>query len=123
MAKIETFLNRIYKKLDISNDADFWNRYDIKPNTLSNWKAHNTVHCDKILEIAKKEKISIDYIFLGKDNNTTHNVNKYGYYIKVLSHVASADSTADIEGIEAYDTNEKIFVSSDFLKSLWMKMK
>ena len=100
-------MDRIYKKLDISNDADFWNRYDIKPNTLSNWKARNTVPYDKILEIAKKEKISIDYIFLGKDNNTTHNVNKDGYYIKVLSCVSSVGLTADIESIEVYDTNEK----------------
>ena len=66
----------------------------------------------------QERKISIDYIFLGKDNNITHNVNKDGYYIKVLSHVASVGLTADIEGIEVYDTNEKIFVSSDFLKSI-----
>ena len=50
-------------------------------------------------------------------------MNKDGYYIKVFSYVASVGLTADIEGIEAYDTNEKIFVSSDFLKSLRMRRR
>lgn len=117
MDKIDTILGRIYKKLDIKNDADFCKRYDIRPNTLSNWKNRNTIALEKILDIARKEKISIDYILLGKDNEkNTHNVNNDGYHIRVLSHNVSAGTSSDIDGIDVFDTKQKIFIPRDLFK-------
>lgn len=116
MVKIDTILERLYNKLAIKNDADFCKRYDIKPNTLSNWRARNSVPYDKILEIIKNEKISFDYIFLGKDTLKSQNVKQDGYYITSLTHSASAGTSSDVESVGVYDTNNKIFVSSTFFR-------
>lgn len=116
MVKIDTILERLYNKLDIKNNADFCKRYDIKPNTLSNWRARNSVPYDKIFEIIKNEKISFDYIFLGKDTLNSQNVKQDGYYITSLTHSASAGTSSDVEGIGVYDTNNKVFVPSTFFR-------
>lgn len=116
MMKIDTILDRIYGKLGIKNDAEFCKKYNIKPNTLSNWKARNSIPYDKIFEIIKNEKISFDYVFLGDDQTNSQYVKQDGYYITSLTHNASAGSSSDIEGIEVYDTDNKVFVSSTFFK-------
>lgn len=118
MASIDVILERIYKILGINSDAEFCKKYDIKPNTLSNWRTRNTIPFDKILDIARNEKISTDYILLGRnERNATQNVIQDGYNITVLSHRASAGTASDIEGVEVYDTDEKIFIPSDFFRT------
>lgn len=117
MPKIDVILDRIYKKLDIKGDADFCKRYDIKPNTLSNWKARNSIPYDKIFEIMKAEKLSLDYIFLGKDISDTQIVKQKGYYITALSHSASAGTSSMVDDVEVYETDKKIFIPETFFRT------
>jgi len=91
--------------------------YDIKPNTLSNWKARNSIPYDKIFEIMKAEKLSLDYIFLGKDISDTQIVKQKGYYITALSHSASAGTSSMVDDVEVYETDKKIFIPETFFRT------
>ncbi|QKF64582.1 S24 family peptidase [Campylobacter corcagiensis] len=116
MGNINDILNRLYHKLNIKSDAEFCRKYNIKQNTLSTWKARNSIPYELLLSISKEENIPVDYIFLNKNFNTSHNENN-GYKIKKISHNASAGTLTDIEGIEVYDTDDFIFISKNLFKT------
>ncbi|WP_216832733.1 LexA family transcriptional regulator [Campylobacter corcagiensis] len=102
--------------MNIKSDAEFCRKYNIKQNTLSTWKARNSIPYELLLSISKEENIPVDYIFLNKNFNTSHNENN-GYKIKKISHNASAGTLTDIEGIEVYDTDDFIFISKNLFKT------
>ncbi len=115
MAIADNIFNRLFSCLKISNDADFCRKYNVKPATFSNWRTRNSIPYEFIFDIIKKEHLSSDYIFMGKEN--TQNVDKDGYFVKIISHNASAGTESDIEGIDVIDTDNVMLIPKNIFKT------
>lgn len=74
MRTLNEILERLYKSLNIKNDADFCRKYGIKKNTLSTWKARNKIPYELIDDIAEKENLSLDWLLHGKNNSQNENI-------------------------------------------------
>lgn len=114
MSQISNVLDKLYKIMKIKNDAEFCSKYCIKQNTLSTWRARNTIPYDLILKISKEKNISLDEIFLDKKNkNTSQNEKKDGYWIQKIPHKTSMNINTNVGII-----NNMIFIPSIFFKTL-----
>lgn len=74
MDSFEEIFNRLYLKLGINKDSDFREKFNISASTLSTWKKRNSIPYEKIIEIAKDENISLDYVLKGIEKNISSEV-------------------------------------------------
>jgi hypothetical protein len=87
-------LEDVAEKMGYSrNTARTWRQNGITPNALNKFQ------------------------YIKNDTKTIQTTNQNGYWIIKISHDASAGVLSDINGIEVYDTDEKIFLPSTFFKS------
>jgi len=67
MLKTGEVLDRIIELKSLKNDANLARLFNVKPNTLSNWRNRNTLPYDLIVDICEHERWSLDYVLTGKE--------------------------------------------------------
>lgn len=85
-------------------------------STIAGWIERDKVPMDVLHKIANDYSIDVNCLINNVRKNE-YNMNS-GYWITRISHDASAGTSCDIEGIEVYDTNEKMFLPSTFFKNI-----
>ncbi len=117
MKRLEVILKRLYKALNVTKDADFCERYDIKRSTLSTWKSRNSIPYELLEHFSQNEDISLDWLLTGKGNmylSENNENNEENYLIDKLSLQASAGS--GITNFEV-EVEEKLSISKTFFKT------
>ncbi|TWO18736.1 LexA family transcriptional regulator [Campylobacter hyointestinalis] len=128
MRKIDPILNKLRELTDSDTDKEMCKILNINYATLDTWKTLDSIPSKRLIEFAERFDISLDTLKNNVSKNNTSSKYKQmhteqdGYWISKISHNASAGTLADIEGIEVYDTDEKIFLPSTFFKTI-MKEK
>lgn len=72
-------LERLKIQLNIETDTDLADILGVKQNTISTWKARDSIDFEKIISICDKKSIDLNYVFLGiiqkqPSENVTKNV-------------------------------------------------
>ncbi|MEB2804066.1 hypothetical protein Q9Q49_05445 [Campylobacter upsaliensis] len=47
-------MNRVYALLNIADDEEFCEIYEIKPNTLNTWRTRNTIPYNLLMKISEE---------------------------------------------------------------------
>ncbi|MFW2606168.1 LexA family transcriptional regulator [Aliarcobacter butzleri] len=114
MNRVEEILSRIYDYMGIVKDLEFCEKFEIKPNTLSTWKKRNTIPYELIEKISQNEKLSLDFLLLGKNNLNDKENKQENYHIDLLNVRAGAG-----EGIYNYviETVDTISLDKSFFRT------
>ncbi len=67
MLKTGEVLDRIIQLKSLKNDANLARFFNVRPNTLSNWRNRNTLPYDLIVDTCEHERWSLDYVLTGKE--------------------------------------------------------
>ena len=76
MFDVEEVLNRLKNKFNLKSDKELAELLEVTNKTLSGWKIRNSLDFKKILNLAKKENLSLDFIF-GLKNTNTKNIDYF----------------------------------------------
>jgi hypothetical protein len=64
--KIEDVLGRIKQIVGESSDSGLARALDTTPQTISSWKARDSIPYAKCIELAEKERVSLDWLLTGE---------------------------------------------------------
>lgn len=67
MLRAGEVLDRIIQLKSLKNDAELSRFFNVKPNTLSNWRSRNTLPHDLIFDTCEREGWSLDFVLTGKE--------------------------------------------------------
>lgn len=65
---VKAILIRLRKRLGLKTDLEVSRLFRVSPNTISTWKARNTVNFQMLIAICYENNISIDSILVEKEN-------------------------------------------------------
>jgi len=82
MFNVEEVLNRLKNKFNLKSDKELAELLEITNKTLSGWKIRNSLDFRKILNLAKKENLSLDFIFFGLENANTKNIDNFDEFFE-----------------------------------------
>lgn len=122
MLAMNIFLKTLETMRELTNaksDKDMCDKLKIPYATLDTWKNRKAIPKKRLIEIL--EFLNVDKVTFERmmsDNVNVENI-KEGYWITKLSHNASAGTAVDIEGVEVYDTDERIFLPTSFFKTVF----
>ena len=114
MNRVEEILLRLYDFMGFKKDLEFCEKFDIKANTLSTWKKRGTIPYDLLEKISQNEKLSLDFLLLGKNNLNYKEYKQENYHIDLLNVRAGAG-----EGIYNYviETVDTISLDKSFFRT------
>jgi len=68
MSETLEVLNRLATALNAKNDAELARKLEVNTSTIATWKARNTIPYKLCVEIAKREKVSLDWLLTGEQS-------------------------------------------------------
>jgi len=116
--EIDPILDRIRKLAGTYNDKEMSRIIGIKYGTLDNWKARDSIPEKRIVEIADKFGVPVEWIYTGKGKCDVVNeeIRSYGsrdavsIEVPVLSIKASAGAGNNVESIDDFSVTKSLTV-------------
>jgi len=82
MIDVSIILNRLKNKFNLKSDKELAELLKVTNKTLAGWKIRNSLDFKKILNLAKRKNLSLDFIFLGLENVNTQNKDNIDEYFE-----------------------------------------
>ncbi len=96
MKTVNEILDEIKRLKKLKTDTSLAILFNVKPNTVSNWRKRNTIPYEQVITICEKENIDIRTILLGKNGDKSthfdpHITNTYSPEYRLHKEIASVD--------------------------------
>ncbi|MDR0230336.1 MAG: helix-turn-helix domain-containing protein [Flavobacteriaceae bacterium] len=84
MLHTKYIIKRLKHLLGYKTDIELAELLNVKPNTISSWKARNTMQFEKIIDVCKNNKIDLNELFLSNPH-AIFNVDVENRRVKIIS--------------------------------------
>jgi len=103
--EIKEIIDRLKNTLNISSNKKLAELLGMNSNNVNVWLSKGTINYSTIINFAKKNELDLNYIFLGKQNNSTINKTDITLLNNKLFHFPLKAVVALIFILEKYDNS------------------